>query len=48
LPLPGGRIGFGTRFANTTVLVEEIDEPKFRIINTRTIPAHELRPHRNR
>ena len=43
-----GRISLGARFANKTVIVEEIDETEIRIIEAATIPVRELWLHRNR
>ena len=42
-----GRIVLGSKFANKTVIVEEIDELEVRIIAAAVIPERELWLHRN-
>ncbi len=42
-----GRVALGQRFANKTVIVEEIDETEVRIVVAVVIPERELWLHRN-
>lgn len=42
-----GRITLGERFANRTVIVEEVDETEVRITLARVIPERELWLHEN-
>jgi hypothetical protein len=42
-----GRIVLGSKFANKTVIVEEIDDLEVRIIAAAVIPQRELWLHRN-
>lgn len=42
-----GRIVLGSKFANKTVIVEEIDELEVRIIAAAVIPERELWLHKN-
>jgi hypothetical protein len=42
-----GRISLGARFANKTVIVEEIDETEIRIVEAVTVPVRELWLQRN-
>ena len=43
-----GRLTLGERFANWTVIVEEIDETEVRITLARVVPERELWLHENR
>jgi len=43
-----GRLTLGERFANRTVIVEEIDETEVRITLARVVPERELWLHENR
>jgi len=43
-----GRLTLGERFANRTVIVEEIDETEVRVTLARVIPERELWLHTNR
>lgn len=43
-----GRLTLGERFANRTVIVEEIDETEVRVTLARVIPERELWLHANR
>jgi hypothetical protein len=42
-----GRITLGPRFANKTVIIEEIDETEVRVIVAAVVPQRELWLHRN-
>jgi hypothetical protein len=42
-----GRIALGSKFANKTVIVEEIDELEVRIIAAAVLPERELWLHKN-
>ncbi len=42
-----GRINFGKRFANQTVIIEEIDATEVRVTKAQVIPQRELWLHRN-
>ncbi|MEX2112420.1 MAG: hypothetical protein WD845_04500 [Pirellulales bacterium] len=42
-----GRIALGSRFANKTVIIEEVDETEIRIIAASVIPERELWLHKN-
>ena len=42
-----GRIALGAKFANKTVIVEEIDDLEVRIIAAAVIPERELWLHKN-
>jgi hypothetical protein len=42
-----GRIALGPRFANKTVIIEEIDETEVRVIVAAVVPQRELWLHRN-
>lgn len=43
-----GRLTLGERFANRTVIVEEIDETEVRVTLARVVPERELWLHENR
>jgi hypothetical protein len=43
-----GRITLGPRFANKTVIVEEVDETEIRIIAAAVVPEREMWLQRNR
>jgi hypothetical protein len=43
-----GRLTLGERFANRTVIVEEIDDPAVRITLARVVPEREMWLHENR
>lgn len=43
-----GRIVLGPRFANKTVIIEDIDETEIRIITAAVIPERELWLHKNK
>jgi predicted transcriptional regulator len=42
-----GRVALGQRFANKTVIIEEIDETEVRIVAAVVIPEREMWLHRN-
>lgn len=42
-----GRVALGARFANQTVLVEEVDSTEVRVTIARVIPEREMWLHRN-
>ncbi len=42
-----GRINFGNRFANQTVIIEAIDETEMRVTKAQVIPQRELWLHKN-
>ena len=42
-----GRVTLGERFANRTVIIEEVDETEVRITMARVIPERELWLHQN-
>lgn len=43
-----GRINFGNRFANQTVIIKEIDSTEFRVTMAQVLPQREVWLHRNR
>jgi len=42
-----GRINFGNRFANQTVIIEEIDSTEMRVTKAQVIPQREVWLHKN-
>ena len=42
-----GRISLGTRFANQTVIVEEVDATEVRVILAQVVPQREVWLHKN-
>jgi len=42
-----GRITFGNRFANQTVIIEEIDSTEIRVTKAQVIPQREIWLHKN-
>jgi hypothetical protein len=43
-----GRVTLGERFANRTVIIEEIDETEVRVTIARVVPEREMWLHENR
>ena len=42
-----GRIGLGSRFANQTVIVEDVDSTEVRVVLAQVVPQRELWLHKN-